>query len=89
MSNTHLDAFVKIQQKIVRIITYSPYRAHTDELFKELNILPIHKLMLQRVALQMFKYSINIYQTLLANCLSLMIHSSLIIREIRINSDQK
>ena len=60
MSNTHLDALVKIQQKIVRIITYSPYRAHTDELFKELNILPIHKLMLQRVTLQMFKYSINI-----------------------------
>ena len=61
MSNVHLDALVKIQKKkIVRIITYSPYLAHTDELFKELNILPIHKLMLQRVALQMFKYSINI-----------------------------
>ena len=60
MSNVHLDALVKIKKKIVRIITYSPYLAHTDELFKELNILPIHKLMLQRVALQMFKYSINI-----------------------------
>ena len=88
MSNVHLDALVKIQKKIVRIITYSPYLAHTDELFKELNILPIHKLMLQRVALQMFKYSINILP-LLANCLSLMIHSILIIREIRINFDQK
>ena len=60
MSNVHLDALVKIQKKNVRIITYSPYLAHTDELFKEFNILPIHKLMLQRVALQMFKYSINI-----------------------------
>ena len=59
MSNVHLDALVKIQKKIVRIITYSPYLAHTDELFKDLNILPIHKLMLQRVSLQMFKYSRN------------------------------
>ena len=60
MSNVHLDALGKIKKKIVRIITYSPYLAHRDKLFKELNILPIHKLMLQRVALQMFKYSINI-----------------------------
>ena len=40
MSNVHLDALVKIFIKIVRIITYSPYLAHTDELFKDLNILP-------------------------------------------------
>ena len=39
-----LDALVKINKKI--IITYSPYLAHPDELFKDLNILPIHKLML-------------------------------------------
>ena len=50
----------KNTKKIVCIITYSPYLAHTDELFKNLNILPIHKLMLQRVSLQMFKYSQNI-----------------------------
>ena len=57
MSNVHLYALVNIFFKIVRIITYSPYLAHTDELFKDLNILPIiHKLMLQRVSLQMFKY---------------------------------
>ena len=40
MSSVHLDALVKILKKIVHIITYSPYLAHTDELFKELNILP-------------------------------------------------
>ena len=57
MPNAHLDTLVKIKKKIVRIVTYSPYLAHTDELFIELNILPIHKLMLQRVYLQMFKYS--------------------------------
>ena len=44
MSHVHLDALVKFFFKIVSIITYSPYLAHTDELFKDLNILPIHKL---------------------------------------------
>ena len=88
MSNVHLDALVKIQKKIVRIITYSPYLAHTDELFKDLNILPIHKLMIQRVSLQMLILEI-LYQKLLANCLSLMIHFILIIREIRISFAQK
>ena len=56
MCNVHLDDLVL---KNVCIITYSPYLAHTDELFKDLNILPIHKVMLQRVSLQMFKYSRN------------------------------
>ena len=62
MFNVHLDALVKMKKnKTVRITTYSPYLAHTDELFKELSqhILPIHKLMLQRVSLQMFKYFRN------------------------------
>ena len=54
MSNVHLDALVQIKKKIVRIVTYSPYLALTDELFKDSNILPIHKLMIQRVSLQMF-----------------------------------
>ena len=58
MSNVHLDALVK-KKKNVRIINYSLYLAHTDELFIDLTILPIHKLMPQRVSLQMFKYSLN------------------------------
>ena len=45
--------------KIIRIITYSFYLAHIDEIFKELNILPVYKLKLQRICLQMFKYANN------------------------------
>ena len=44
---------------MVRIILNSAFLAHTDELFKELNILPVHKLKLQRICLQMFKYNNN------------------------------
>ena len=58
-SDIHLDALLKVQKKIIRIITYSSYLAHTDEIFKELNILPVYKLKLQRICLQMFKYANN------------------------------
>ena len=37
-SDIHLDALIKIQKKIVRIVSNSAFLAHTDELFKELNI---------------------------------------------------
>ena len=57
--NAFLDALIKIQKKIVRNMSNSAFLAHTDELFKELNILPVHKLKLQRICLQMFKYNNN------------------------------
>ena len=41
------------------MITYSLYLAHTDKLFKDINILPIPKLILQMVSLQMFNFSRN------------------------------
>ena len=80
MSHVHLDALVKILKKIVRVITYSPYLAHTDELYKDFKILPIHKLMLQRASLQKFKYPRNTLPEVIHELFSLMIHFILIIR---------
>ena len=45
----YLDPLIKIQKKIVRIITFSPYLCHTDPIFKDLNLLPISKLVTQRI----------------------------------------
>ena len=42
-----------------RSITFSPYLCHTDPIFKDLNLLPISKLVTQRIGLLMFKYSIH------------------------------
>ena len=58
-SDIHLDALIKTPKKIVRIISNSSFLAHTDELFKELNILPVHKLKLKKICLQMFKNNNN------------------------------
>ncbi len=54
--DSHLDPLIKMQKKIIRIITFSTYSAHSEPLFVELKILPIKKLVLQRIALQMFKF---------------------------------
>ena len=42
-------------KKIVCIISNASYLAHSDELFKKINILHVHKLEPQRICLQMFK----------------------------------
>ena len=54
-----LDPLIKLQKKIIRLITFSTYTEHTIPLFLELNILPFKKLVIQRIGLQMYKYSIN------------------------------
>ncbi len=53
----HINPLLLIQKKIVRIITFSTYLAHTDPIFKDLSILPIQKLYLHRVGIFMYKYS--------------------------------
>ena len=40
-ANCHLQPLLLIQKKIVRIITFSDYLAHTEPIFKELKVLPI------------------------------------------------
>ena len=40
---THLHPLLLTQKKVIRVITFSPYLAHTDPIFKHLNILPLNK----------------------------------------------
>ena len=53
----HLNPLYLMQKKIVRIITFSNYLAHTEPIFKQLNILPIDKLYYNRIGILMYKYS--------------------------------
>ena len=57
--DSHLNPIIKLQKKIIRIITFSAYKAHTVPLFDTLKILPFKKLVVQRIGLQMYKYSRN------------------------------
>jgi len=50
------NKIIKIQKKAIRIITNSPYNAHTNPLFSELNILPFNSLI--KLAQLSFMHSI-------------------------------
>ena len=52
----HLNHRLIIQKKIVRIIRYAHYLAHTEIIFKELSILPIYNIFIGRVGVFMFEY---------------------------------
>ena len=48
-AHCHLDPLFKLQNKIIRIITFSDHNAHTELIFNDLNILPLYKLIHNRI----------------------------------------
>ena len=55
----YLDPLIQLQRKIIRVITFSQYLAHTDDLLVQLQILPFKKLVIHRIGLQMFKNNLG------------------------------
>ena len=55
-SEIHILPIITLQKKIVRAITFSPYLAHTEDLFCRLKIFLFKKLVIHRIGIQMFKY---------------------------------
>ena len=51
----HLSPILFLQKKNIRLITFSKRLAHTEPLFLQLNILPIDKLIQDRIGLFMYK----------------------------------
>ena len=60
-ADSHLHPLNILQNNIIRTITFSYYiyRANTNKLYVDLGILPLHKLVTQRIAIMMFKYANN------------------------------
>ena len=58
-NSTSVNKLFKLQKRAVRIIMHMPYRAHTDPLFKSLNILKIHDLYKLQVSLFAHDYVNN------------------------------
>ena len=54
--STYLLTLSKLQKKVMRIITSSPFKAPSEPLFHSLNILNIHKIYLYFTSLFMFTY---------------------------------
>ena len=53
---TRLNQLLVVQKKVIRIISAAEFNAHTDPLFKELNVLKINQLYIFKTFLFMFKY---------------------------------
>ena len=62
---THLKSLRLLQKKIVRIMTFSTYCAHTGLIFKDLNILKINQLVIHRIGIMMYKFSKGLLPTIL------------------------
>ena len=55
-ATSHMLPLCLLQNKGVRIITYSKKMAPVDTLYLELNLLPLHKIAHHCIALMMYKY---------------------------------
>ena len=51
----HVNSLFLLEKKITRIMTFSPYFAHTAPIFIDLAILPFNKIFTDRIGITMFK----------------------------------
>ena len=54
-------------EKIIRIMTFSQYDAHSKPLFMKLHILDLQKLIIRRIALMMYKHSVKLLPVPVSN----------------------
>ena len=66
-SHTYLDPLIKCPKKIIRIMTFSQCDAHSKPLFMKLHILHLHKLIIHRIALMMYKHSVQLLPVPVSN----------------------
>ena len=59
-SNCHLVQLYKIQTKVIRLISYTNYDISSATTFKKLEILPLNKLVYNRIGIMMYKYFNNL-----------------------------
>ena len=62
---SHLKPLLLLQKKIVRLMTFSTYYAHTDPLFKDLHILTIDTLVVHRIGIAMYKINNGLFPSVL------------------------
>ena len=56
-SNCHLEPLFILQKRIIRIITFSNYDVSSTLIFRDLNVLPLRKLVQNRIGMIMYKYA--------------------------------
>ena len=54
-SKCQINALLVLQKKIIRIMTFSPYLAHIDPIFKDLSILQFDKIFIDKIGIRVLK----------------------------------
>ena len=62
---THLSSLYILQKRIVRIISFADKLAHTDPIFKDIELLPLGKLIHNRIGLFMYKIFYKLQPTVI------------------------
>ena len=62
---TYLKPLLLLQKKIMRIMTFFTYCAHTEPIFKDLNVLTIDKLVIHRFGIMMYNFKNGLLPTVL------------------------
>ena len=68
-----LNSIAKLQKRAIRYITHAPYNAHTENIFKSLNILKLKDLITQQISLFMYKYYYKILPPSFQNMFQLIL----------------
>ena len=59
-SGCHFDQLYLIQKKVIRLISFTNYDIPNAVTFKDLEILPLNKLVYNRIGIMIYKYSNNL-----------------------------
>ena len=60
-TNYHLEQLYLVQMKMTKMISFSNYNTPSITMIKQLNILPLNKLVVNRIGLMMYKYANNLF----------------------------
>ena len=82
--SVHLSPILLLKKKMIRLITFSERLAHTEPIFLQLNILPIDKLIQDRIGLFMYKCFMACIHLLLTTCILRIVMFITITLEIEI-----
>ena len=55
--NCYLRQLYLIQKKVIRMIAFANYNTPSIDIFTNLNILPLYKLVVDRIGIMMYKYA--------------------------------
>ena len=56
-TDCHLNQLFLMQKRVVRLITFSDYNVPTTTIFQAVNILPLQKIVYDRIGIMMYKYA--------------------------------